>query len=228
MSAATGVFAPVSAMLHARQNIERQRQLFVDGTKFSLALSLFFVALLILLGRTVITLWVGSRQASAALPLAVLALGELLPMSQQITEGVLLGSARHKPLAYMSLVEAAGGVLGALLLMPHFGLLGGCVALAVSATICRGLVTMKYGCAAVGVSTMQYVQSALLPPLLAIGLPAALVAGILIGHPPLTWPGLFGYTAALGVGFCIGCASLMGRALRARGMAMTWRLLGTT
>ncbi len=148
-------------------------------------------------------------------------------MSQQITEGVLLGSARHKPLAYMSLIETVAGLLGALALMPRFGLVGGCVAFACSATVCRGFVTIKYGCEAVGISMAHYFRAAVLPPLLAIGLPAAITAAILIDHPALTWSRLVAYGMALAIAFCLGCLYLAGKNLRARGMAMTWRAWGT-
>ncbi len=60
-----------------------------EGGKFCLFLSLYFATFFVLLGRPLIAAWVGQDLAFASGFLAILVAGEVLPMSQGITLGVI-------------------------------------------------------------------------------------------------------------------------------------------
>src|SRR5439155_9488004 len=104
----------------AKEQFSEQRSLFLEGGKFCLVLALFFLSLFVFLGPALLRLWTGLL---AAYPLLlILALGELLPMSQWLTYSMILGKGRHKVLAWASMIEIAAAAGGALLLAGLFGL----------------------------------------------------------------------------------------------------------
>lgn len=174
LAAATGIITPLATGLHARGASDRQERLFLLGTRYCFALALMLLLLLVLLGEPLIVAWVGPVLAERAAPLlAILAAGELLPSSQYITNGMIFAAARHRSLAWLGFVELiAAGTLAVVLSRP-FGLPGVCVALAVPASLCRGVAQMLIGCRLAGVSVVRYLATALLPPLFCAALPAA-------------------------------------------------------
>ena len=209
--AGSGVLTPVATTLHAEGSVDRQRQLFVEGGKYCLALSLYVTTVFVLLGRGLIVAWLGPGMASAVGLLAIIAVGEALPMSQWITHGVILGMGRHKPLAAANLVETALAVPLAAALCGRYGLAGVCVAFAVPATLCRGLFQLVYGCRLVGVSPTAYLRGAVVPALAAASVPAGMLWAALAWSPPSTTSGslFFGTCYSLIYGLC-SVASLVG------------------
>jgi membrane protein EpsK len=204
--AGTGVLTPIATTLAARQERERQTQLFIEGGKFCFTLGFFFTALFLLLGRPLVALWMGPELADSSRLLAIIAVGELLPMSQWITHGVLLGMGRHRTLAVLSLSESGVGIVLALVLGGPYGLPGVCVAFAVPALIFRGAGQLGFGCRAVGVTLGQYFASSALPAATAAALPAAALAVLVAWAPPETAVGLFAYTGMYALGHFGACA----------------------
>jgi O-antigen/teichoic acid export membrane protein len=203
LKAGTSVLTPVSASLHAEEKYEQQRQLFLEGGKYCLALALFFVTLFIVLGRPFITLWVGPALAAAAGLLLILAVGEVLPMSQWVTYSIMLGMGRHKVPACVSVVENVVVITLALLLAGPYGLAGVCVAIAVPGMVCRGLIQVVHACHVLGVPLRTYARQALLPPLAAAALPGAGLAVLTLASPPTTWAGLITCGLLYGSGYAV-------------------------
>src|SRR5262249_20936460 len=139
MESGTQVLTPVATGLHARQKHTEQQELVLEGGKFCLVLALFFLSSFYALGRPFIELWMGPGFELSWVLLVVLALGELLPMSQWIAYGMILGKSRHKVMALLSIVENVAAIGLAILLVGPYGLPGVCVAAAVPAALCRGV-----------------------------------------------------------------------------------------
>jgi O-antigen/teichoic acid export membrane protein len=194
VQAGTGVLTPVSTALHAEGKHDQQRKLLLLGAKYCTALSLFFVSIFILLGSPLISLWIGKKMDGAPVLLAILALGEALPMSQGISYGVILGMGRHRGLACLGLLESAvAGVLAILLAKP-FGLLGVCIVLAATGTVCRGLLQMAYACRICGVRLSEYFVQALAAFAFA-AVPASALGGLVAWRVPRNWFQLLAYMA---------------------------------
>ena len=162
--AGTQVLTPVATALHARDDQERQRALFVTGGRGCLALTLLLVSLFVFLGRPLIRLWMGPSMEYAFPLLLILSAGELLPMSQWITYSMILGKGRHRILAICSLLEIAVSAGAALLLTAAGGSLTAvCAAIALPGAVGRGVVPLLFGCRLVGIAPAQYLGRALLP-----------------------------------------------------------------
>ncbi len=210
VAASAAVATPLATKLHATENWAQQQTLALRGSRFAASLALFLLGLFVLLGRPLITLWVGPRLADAYPLLVLLALGELIPMSQLAMESLLLAAARHKALALASIIETVMAAGLALLLLRPFGLAGACVAFAVSAACCRGLFTLVYGCRVARLPLRQYVRAVVLPAL-GTAAPSILLLGILVRFRAADgWPGITLYGAAAAATFAVATWPLLG------------------
>jgi O-antigen/teichoic acid export membrane protein len=218
----TGVLTPLAAALEAQEERSKQQRLFLEGSRYCWSAALGMVVLLVCLGESLIGLWMGAALTPAATLLAILAFGDLLPMSQTLTGSLIQGMARHKVLAWLGLAEIGMGLLltGLLLLTvprfwpgPWFGLPAEltplaalCCAMAISASWCRGVLVIAYGCHVTSVVWRDYCRRALLPAaLLAFG-PTVGLAAASAWHRPATWPELIAYGLAFSLvygGVCL-------------------------
>jgi O-antigen/teichoic acid export membrane protein len=208
---ATGVLTPLATSFHAEDKQDRQRRLFLEGSKYCAALALFFLTLFLLLGKPLLRLWMGPEWEGAYPLLVILAVGETVPMVQWVTQSMILGMGRPKPLAVLGLLELGIAISLAFFLLPVYGLPGICIAFAVPATICRGLLAMFFACHLVRVSLWDYWRHALLPSLI-VALAAGLGLNLLVSwHVPNSWVQLVVYTATYMASFLtMGCLFLVG------------------
>jgi O-antigen/teichoic acid export membrane protein len=208
--AGTGVLTPVTTAYHANHRHQEQKRLFLRGSKYCLALSLFFLPLFIVIGKPFIALWLGKGMESLAYSvLIVLALGELLPMSQWVTYSMLLGMGRHKLWACMSLLEIVTATGFALALQSRFGLLGVALSFAIPAAFSRGIIQMIYACRLVRLSLWQYGKKALLPPLVYAVVPSLCLIFLTEWKYPNTWLRLVFVTTVYSCSYVVSCLLLV-------------------
>jgi O-antigen/teichoic acid export membrane protein len=208
--AATGVLTPLMTALHAEEKYDQQRRLFLDGGKFCLVLALYFLAWFAFLGRPFIVLWVGPALESASTLLLILAIAEIIPMSQWATHSMILGMGRHRVLALASIVENLAAISLALAWVGPYGLVGVCLALAIPGVLCRGVVQVVFGCRLARVSPGQYGIQVLLPAVAAAALPTVLLAALSQWAMPETWLQLALVTGVYSIAFLVGCVPLLG------------------
>jgi O-antigen/teichoic acid export membrane protein len=187
---------PMATALHARQLQQDQQRLFVVGGRFNLILVLFFVPCYLLLGGPFITLWIGPGYESSALLLAVIALGETLPMSQHVSRTVILGMGLPRVLAVVNLVENLVAITTATAVARPFGLMGVALTYAVCGAVGRGVVQVVLACRLVGLPVRTYVARAVLPALAVVAVPAAGLALLASWRPPSSWVELIAYGSA--------------------------------
>ena len=212
LAAVTGVLTPFATALHATDQTERQRRLFLIGGQHSSAFAFFLIAFLLVFGGPLIALWIGPQFSDAALLLTILAVGELLPSTQYVTNSILVASARHRALAAFGVLETISVCILLAVLLPTLGLIGCGLAIAIPAALFRGLAPLVQGCRVVGVPVAQYLIQTIGPPLLCIALPAGIAGLVARIHPPTTWLLFFWYSAGFALLFAACYASLLGRA----------------
>jgi O-antigen/teichoic acid export membrane protein len=224
--AGTQVLTPLATALHAGGKRNQQQRLFLEGGKYCLALELFFFTLFVWLGQPFLGLWIGHKLEFAWQLLVILALGEVLPMSQWVSYGLVLGMGRHKVLAWLSIVETV--VALALALVRPFGLPGVCVAVAVPGAVFRGACQMVYACRLLKVPLRTYLASAFVPALLTAAGPAAALSLLTHWHAPETWASLVACTTAFGALYlATACVGLIGlERVRSQGREALRGLLG--
>jgi O-antigen/teichoic acid export membrane protein len=218
--AGTQVLTPLATAQHASSRREDQQRLFLEGGRFALLMALAFLTLFGFLGEPLIRLWIGWDYAYTWTFLMILALGELLPMSQWISYSVILGMGKHKPMALMSVAENIAMAILVWLLVDSHGLVGVSLAIAIPGALSRGLFQLWYACRIVGVSPWTYLRRTILPTLVLSVPSAALLAGWTWWFPVTNWwqlivAGLL-YTAAclatagLGLIGVAGCKQILG------------------
>jgi O-antigen/teichoic acid export membrane protein len=196
LTALVGVITPFATALHATDQKERQRWIFLMGGHYNAALTVFFVSFLIILGRSLINLWIGPKFPQAAFLLTILALGEFLPGTQYVTSSIVLASARHRVPALLALLEIVAVSLLTFALIPVLGLIGAVLAIAIPAFLLRGVGRMLWGCRVVGMPLRPYLLQAIAGPMSCVVLPAAIIGLATHYHPPRTWFLFVGYAAA--------------------------------
>jgi O-antigen/teichoic acid export membrane protein len=201
--ASAGVLTPVATAFHAEEKHDQQQRLFLLGGRYCLALALFFCTLFLCLGKSFLVLWMGPSFESSYLLLAILAIGEVLPLSQMATTSLILGTGRHKSLALMSLIEDVVAIGLALALMGPLGLPGVCLGVVLPGAVFRGIGPLVYGCGLVKMPVWQYARRSLLPPLAAALIPGLGLALLVHWRPPAGWPGLVLETALFGISYGI-------------------------
>lgn len=213
-----GVLTPLATSLHAQDKHDQQKKLFLIGSRYSLALSLFLMTCLIFLGRTFLHLWVGPELDSAFSLVVILALGELLPLSQGISQSMLLALGKHRGLALCSVVENVCCLGIAYWLIGSWGLPGMAVALAIPGFLGRGVVRMLLACHWGQVSLGELLRRSLVPALAAAAAPVALLAWATSHRQPGNWPELVVFGGLYAIVFAGSCLLVFadGRQLLAR------------
>jgi O-antigen/teichoic acid export membrane protein len=196
---ATQVLAPRAIAAHATESVGAQMALFIEGGKFSYALSLFFCGGLFCLGLPFIHWWQHGSQDAAYPLLLVLVLGESLPMSQWLTYSVLLGANRQRSLGLLLLCEAVISLPLMIAFVGRGGLFGVSMAVALSVFLVRGLFQWLYGCILLKVSLLSYVKRVFVPVTLFAMPPIAALYAVATRVSPETFRGTF----LLGAAYCI-------------------------
>ena len=199
-----GVITPFATTLHATDQKARQRWIFLMGGHYNTALTVFVVSFLIVLGRSLINLWVGPKFPVAAVLLTILALGEFLPGTQYVTTSIVLANARHRVPALLALLEVVVVCLLTFMLIPILGLIGAVLAIAIPGFLLRGVGRVWWGCRVVGMPLRPYLLQAIAGPISCVALPAAIVGLATHYHPPQTWALFVAYGAAY-TGLCAAC-----------------------
>jgi O-antigen/teichoic acid export membrane protein len=190
LGAGMGVLTPVVAALHATQDHGRQQRLLLKGMRYSLGLAIFFLLIFTCLGKPFIRLWIGPSVDTAYLVLVILALGEIVPMSQVIVNSLSLGMGRHRLLAMAGLLEVTTSVCLAIILVRPWGLVGVCLGFVVPGAIFRGMVRWWHGCSLVGIKPGQYLIRVVLPVLAAALVPGTGLVLAARWWPLESWPQL--------------------------------------
>ena len=162
------VMLPLAAELKADDDVVRLRELYVTGTRLTLALFLSIGCVFSVLARPLLTLWVGAGYADHARLVPILVLATLLDTSQWPAATILQGIGRHRPLAIASACGAIANAGLSIILVRLFGLEGVAVsALIAAGVVCIGFV-MPYAMRLMRVGALEVLRSALLPSVLPV------------------------------------------------------------
>jgi O-antigen/teichoic acid export membrane protein len=195
MLSLTQIAAPRAAVLFFSQQADEQKTLFIGGGRAAIALALFFVGGFLSLGSPFISLWQGGRQDAAYIPLVILLLGEVFPMGQGVTYSVLTAMGRHRQLAQLALCEGMTSLCLAAAAIRPFGMLGVCIAIAISSFVFRGLCPWLLACRLFNVRPSSYLREAVVPISAVWVITVAGMSLLAIKSPPQGWATLIGYGA---------------------------------
>ncbi len=159
----TEVVAPHAAAHHFGHRHDKQRELFLTGGRYSLAISMYVFGGFVAVGFAFLNLWQHGDQIEEYQLLLILAAGEILPLSQRATYSAIVGIGRHQRLALLALGEALFILVFSYMAAVRYGLVGAACAVAVGGFVFRGLLQCSYGCQLLDISVADYARKVALP-----------------------------------------------------------------
>jgi O-antigen/teichoic acid export membrane protein len=171
------IFVPMAGQSHAKGDTNKLRTIWIAGNRACAMIIFPIAAILIILGKSVITAWVGAKYVSASYPvLVVLAVPMTFMLAQGASSRILYGMAKHRPMAWVTLMESLANLILSIVLIRPFGIVGDAFGTAIP-LMCTALFFMpRHMCRLLGVRIGTYLREAYtLPVMLTLPLVATLL-----------------------------------------------------
>ena len=168
VSSLAQIFVPMSGQSDAKGDSQRLRKIFIAGNRACALVVLPISATLIILGKSVLTAWVGGQYVAASYPvMLVLLIPSTFALAQAASTRILYGMARHKSLAWVTGIEGIANLGLSIYLIRQFGLIGDALGTAIPLS-CTSLFFMpRHLCRILNVRLRSFlVQTYTLPILL--------------------------------------------------------------
>jgi O-antigen/teichoic acid export membrane protein len=161
------VFVPMSSESDATGDLAGLKKILIAGNRACALIIFPIAASLIILGKSVIEVWVGARYIATSYPvLLILLLPTTTMLAQSACARVLFGMAKHRTLAIAVLLEGTTNLILSIVLVRRFGIVGDAVGTALP-LLCTTLFFLpKHTCRILGVRVWTYVREAFLLPLI--------------------------------------------------------------
>ncbi|HEY6769028.1 MAG TPA: polysaccharide biosynthesis C-terminal domain-containing protein [Candidatus Sulfotelmatobacter sp.] len=167
VSSLAQIFVPMSGQSDAQGDTRRLRQIFIAGNR-ACALIIFPIsAVLIILGKSVITAWVGPRYVAASYPVMLaLLIPSTFALAQAASPRILYGMARHKPLAWVTGMEGIANLILSIVLIRPFGIVGDALGTAIPLTCTTLFFMPRHLCRILNVRMRTFLRETYSLPLL--------------------------------------------------------------
>jgi O-antigen/teichoic acid export membrane protein len=119
------VFVPMSSQSEAKGDMNRLRKIFVVGNRVCAFLIFPICATLIILGKSVIQVWMGKKYVDTSYPvLVIMIIACTLWWSQSASGRVLFGMSKHGTWAKITLIEGVANLILSIILVRYYGIIG--------------------------------------------------------------------------------------------------------
>jgi O-antigen/teichoic acid export membrane protein len=178
--------------------LERLRAMMIDGTRIALTLVLGITVCLMTFAEPLISRWMGPGFDASVLPLYILAVAGIVLVGQGPADNILLGSGRHRLVAYVALGEALTNLVLSVLLVRHYGIAGVAIGTAVPVIIANLFILQPAACRQVRLGIRGFARAVAVAP--GVGAMAAALAGVAlrIAVPPHSIAGVVSEGALVG------------------------------
>ncbi len=172
----THVFTPMTSHYEASGDQEGLRRVFIAGNR-ACALVIFpLCALLIVLGKPIITVWVGAKYLSSYPVLLVLMVSKTLFLAQSSSTRMLVGLGRLRLLTLVIALDGAANLVLSIVLLRHWGIIGVALGTAIPLACTSLFFLPQYLCRLLDIPLHGFLRQAYLLPL---GLTSAMTAELL-------------------------------------------------
>jgi O-antigen/teichoic acid export membrane protein len=180
VSSLAQVFVPMASQSEATGNLDRVRKIYIAGNRACAFLILPISAMLLILGKHVIRIWVGARYIPTSYPvLVVMMIPFTLMLSQSASGRVLFGLGKHKTLAIVTVIEGIANLILSIALVPSLGIVGDALGTAIPLTFTCIAFLPRHLKKHIGVPIGVFLRQAYTLPIL-LNLP--LVAALLLAN----------------------------------------------
>jgi O-antigen/teichoic acid export membrane protein len=164
-----GNFLPVVSASEATGNTGRLRRLFVAGNRLC-AFTIFpITASLLILGKSVIEVWVGKKYIVTSYPvLVIMIIPSTIMFAQAVSGRVLFGMSKHRTWGWVTLIEGVSNLGLSIFLVPYYGIIGDALGTAIPLTCSFVLFMPRHLCHLLGIRLRTYLREAFVLPLLIV------------------------------------------------------------
>ena len=178
------VVMPFASQFDAQSDRYALKRLMVLPTRLLLTLALLITAVLLILGKSFLTLWISPEIAANVYPvICILCLSLLVKLPTNGLQSTLTGMGRMTFLSRVAIGEGVTMLILGIILTPLYGTLGMASAVLISQLVFSGLLLPIYACRDIGYSMRRFALSTIGPGLLAV-LPAMSAALVLAHYFP--------------------------------------------
>jgi len=175
------VVMPFASQFEAQSDRHALKRLLILPTRLLLTLAMLITAVLLILGKSFLALWISPEIAANVYPvICILSLSLLVKLPTNGLQSTLTGMGRMTFLSRVAIGEGSVMLVLGIILTPLYGTLGMAWAVGVSQLVFSGLLLPIYACRDIGYSMRQFALSTVGPALLTI-LPAT-SAALLLAH----------------------------------------------
>ncbi len=170
-------FVPMSSQSEARGEMGRLRKIFLVGNRVC-AFTIFPICIILLiLGKSVIEVWMGKKYVAASYPvLVIMILCTTLSWAQGASGRILLGMSKHGTWAIVTFIEGISNLILSIILVRPYGIVGDALGTAIPLTCSMLLFMPHHLCKKLDIRLRTYVrESYVLPFLLCVPLAAVLL-----------------------------------------------------
>jgi O-antigen/teichoic acid export membrane protein len=153
--------------------MQRLRKIFVTGNRFC-AFTMFPITVtLVILGKSVIEVWVGKKYVETSYPvLVIMILCCTLLWGQAASGRLLLGIGKHRTWAVVTLIEGISNVVLSVILVRPYGIVGDALGTAIPMTCSMIFFMPQHVCRQLNIPLKTYLREGYVLPLL-LSLPLA-------------------------------------------------------
>lgn len=165
------------------QDFNKMRKVLALGTRVAAALSTIVACSFVFYGRAFISTWMGPNYVDAYWPSVILIAAIFFDLAQQPSVTFLLGTSRHRFLAYQTIAEGVANLILSMYWARSYGMIGVAMGTLVPMVVAKLFVQPWYVCRSVGISLTEYYLkvlggSVLFPALCSLALWALLLRRI--------------------------------------------------
>jgi O-antigen/teichoic acid export membrane protein len=160
------IFVPMSSESEAVGDLARLRTIFIAGNRVCALIIFPICATLIILGKSVIEVWVGRKYVALSYPvLLVLLIPSTLFYAQAASGRILFGISRHRTWAIVTLIEGVSNLILSVLLVRPYGIIGDAFGTAIPLTCSALFFLPGHLCRHLGVRLGSFLREAYTLPL---------------------------------------------------------------
>jgi len=173
VSSLAQIFVPMSSHSDAAGNMDRLRKIFVAGNRACAYVSLPITAAFIILGKSIIEVWVGKKYVAQGYPvLLTLIIPYTIMQIQGASSRILFGMSKHGKLAVVTIIEGVSNLALSVLLVRPYGILGDAFGTAIPMIGTYIIFMPQHLCSRLNVRIGTYLRQAYLLPVM-LTVPAA-------------------------------------------------------
>ena len=159
------LFVPMSSQSEAKGDAVALRKILIAGNRACAFVIFPITASLIILGKSVIEIWVGSRYVAQSYPvLLALIIPMTLMLAQAASSRILFGTSQHRMIGIVTLAESIANVILSVLLVRPYGIFGDALGTAIPLTCTATMFLPRHACAKFGIRVGTFLREAYMLP----------------------------------------------------------------